>query len=122
MPVHDAGDIAWADLDPVLGSEQGERRPVLVMTARDYNDLSGRAVICPISSSAGDWPFNVPLPEGLKTRGTVLVDQVRAVHGSSRLFRKIESAPTQLMTDVRAMLAVILGIEVAAWSGYRGSP
>jgi len=122
MPVHDAGDIAWADLDPVLGTEQGERRPVLVLTARDYNDLSGRAVICPISSSVGDWPFNVALPEGLKTRGVVLVDQVRAVHGSSRLFRKIESAPTSLMADVRAMLAVILGIEAAALSGYRGDP
>lgn len=120
MPVHDAGDIVWADLDPVLGTEQGERRPVLVITAHDYNDLSGRAVICPISSSAGEWPFNVPLPEGLKTRGMVLVDQIRAVHGPSRLFRKIERAPSPLMKDVRTMLAVILGIEAATLSGYRG--
>lgn len=114
MPVHDAGDIAWAELDPVLGAEQGERRPVLVVTSRSYNELSGRTVICPISSSAGDWPFNVPLPVGLRTRGMVMVDQVRAVHAASRLFRKIETAPEKLMLDVRTTLATIFGIELGA--------
>jgi mRNA interferase MazF len=114
MPVHDAGDIAWADLDPVRGTEQGKRRPALVLTSREYNEKSGRAVICPITSSRGDWPFNVPMPGGLKTRGVVLVDQVRAVDRASRVFRKIESAPPQLMLDVRIMLATILGIDVTA--------
>jgi mRNA interferase MazF len=114
MPVHDAGDIAWAELDPVQGTEQGQRRPALVMTSRRYNERSGRAVICPITSSGGDWPFNVPLPDGLKTRGVVLVDQVRAVDRASRVFRRIESAPPQLMLDVRIMLATILGIDVTA--------
>lgn len=113
MYVHDAGDIAWADLDPVRGTEQGERRPSLIITSRRYNDMSGRAVICPITSH-GDWPFNVPLPEGLKTRGVVLVDQVRAVHRVSRVFRRIESVPAQLMMDVRVMLCGILGIDFAA--------
>ncbi|CAN5139702.1 endoribonuclease MazF [soil metagenome] len=113
MSVHDAGDIAWADLDPVRGAEQGERRPALVMTSRRYNELSGRAVICPITSSGSDWPFNVPLPGGLKTRGVVLVDQVHAVHRASRVFRRIETAPAQLMLDVRLMLAMILGIDVS---------
>jgi mRNA interferase MazF len=117
MPVHDAGDIAWADLDPVRGTEQGERRPVLVMTSRGYNERSGRAIICPITSSAGDWPFNVRLPDGLKTQGVVLVDQVRAVHRTSRVFRTIESAPAQLMIDVRMMLATILGIDLATTPG-----
>jgi mRNA interferase MazF len=118
MPVHDAGDIAWADLDPVRGTEQGKRRPVLVLTSRRYNERSGRAVICPITSSGGDWPFNVPLPSGLTTRGVVLVDQVRAVDRASRLFRKIESAPAPLMAAVRSMLAVILGIETTALTGF----
>jgi mRNA interferase MazF len=117
MSVHDAGDIAWADLDPVRGTEQGKRRPALVMTSRRYNERSGRAVICPITSSGGDWPFNVPLPGGLKTRGVVLVDQVRAVDRASRVFRRIESAPAQLMLDVRIMLATILGIDVTALPG-----
>ncbi len=115
VSVHDAGDIAWAGLDPVLGTEQGDRRPALIMTSRKYNELSGRAVICPITST-GDWPFNIPLPEGLKTRGVVLVDQVRAVHGKSRLFRRIESVPLHVMLDVRTMLCDLLGVDLAAMS------
>lgn len=117
MSAHDAGDIAWADLNPVLGTEQGDRRPVLVITSRRYNELSGRAVICPITSSGGNWPFNVPLPEDLKTRGVVLVDQVRAVHGVSRLFRRIESAPARVLLDVRSILSRLLGIDPAAVAG-----
>lgn len=114
MHVHDAGDIAWAELDPVLGTEQGKRRPALVITERDYNERSGRAVICPITSTGESWPFNVPLPVGMKTRGVVLVDQVRAVDARYRVFRTIERAPAGLMLDVRAMLATLLNINAAA--------
>ena len=117
MSVHDAGDIAWTDLDPVRGTEQGERRPALIITSRRYNELSGRAVICPITSSGGDWPFNVPLPKELKTQGVVLVDQVRAVHRVSRVFRRIETAPAKLMMDVRIMLCMLLGIDFATMRG-----
>jgi mRNA interferase MazF len=113
MPDQDAGDIAWADLDPVRG-EQGKWRPALVMTSRNYNLRSGRAIICPITSSGENWPFNVPLPLGLKTKGVVLVDQVRAVDRASRVFRKIESVPTQLMLDVQIMLATVLEFNFAA--------
>lgn len=121
MPVHDVGDIAWADLDPVRGTEQGERRPALILTPRLYNERSGRAVICPITS-IGSWPFNIPLPTGLKTRGVVLVDQIRAVHGKSRVFRRIESVPLQVMLDVRIMLCDLLGIDLAAMSNFSMAP
>lgn len=113
MAIHDAGDIAWADLGPVRGTEQGDRRPALILTSRDYNEKSGRAIICPISSK-GAWPFNVPMPDGLTTRGLVLVDQVRAVHYASRVFRRIETAPAQLVLDVHTMLVTILGMDVEA--------
>src|SRR3954467_659200 len=99
MSVHDAGDIAWTDLDPVRGTEQGERRPALIITSRRYNELSGRVLICPIPSSGGFWPFTCPLPKELKPRGRVFVDQVRAIHGVSGVFRRIESAPAKLMMD-----------------------
>jgi mRNA interferase MazF len=117
MSVHDAGDIAWTDLDPVRGTEQGERRPALIITSRRYNELSGRVVICPITSTSGNWPFNIPLPKELKTRGVVLVDQVRAIHRVSRVFRRIETAPAKLMMDVRIMLCGLLGIDLAAVPG-----
>jgi mRNA interferase MazF len=46
----------------------------------------------------------------MRTKGSVLADQPRTVHRSERGFRFIERAPDQLLADVRAILAALLGI------------
>lgn len=107
-----AGDIAWVLLDPVLGTEQAGRRPALVLSDASYHAKSRRAVICPITSVARIWPFEVALPPGLKTRGVVLVDQVRTVDRSPRLFAFIEAAPAELIAEVRSRLAALVGIRM----------
>src|SRR5262245_39953482 len=109
------GDIAWIELDPVKGSEQAGRRPALVLTSRGYHRRSRRAVVCPISSSERRWPFNVELPAGLKTRGAVLVDQVRAIERSERMFI-IVRAPAALVAEVRGRLAALLGFDVGSFA------
>jgi mRNA interferase MazF len=45
----------------------------------------------------------------LKTRGSVLVDQIRAVERSERMFGIIESAPSEVVVQVRLRLAALLG-------------
>lgn len=109
----DVGDIVWAEFDPVRGSEQAKRRPALVLTNHDYHQRSPRAVVCPISSNLNPWPFNVRLPDGMKTRGVVQVDQIRSIHRSERIFRVMERAPALLVADVLATAAALLGIDVA---------
>jgi mRNA interferase MazF len=104
------GDIAWVDLDPVLGTEQGGRRPALIVSGRAYHEASRRAVICPITSKIRDWPFSVPLPHGLKTVGLVLVDQVRSIDREWRLFGVIESLPSETLAEVQGRLASLTGI------------
>jgi mRNA interferase MazF len=107
----DAGDIAWVDLDPVKGTEQWGRRPALILTPLGYHQRSRRAVVCPISSTTGSWAFNVVLPQGLKTHGAVLVDQIRVIERTERMFGIIERAPTDLVLEVHAKLAALLGME-----------
>lgn len=107
----DAGDIAWIELDPVLGSEQAGRRPALVLSHRIYHEESSRAVVCPITSRDHPWPFNVILPPGLKTTGAVLVDQVRTIDRSKRMFDIIERAPRAVLEEVLGRLAALLGID-----------
>lgn len=104
------GDIAWVDLDPVLGTEQAGRRPALILSGIAYHQASQRAVICPITSRSREWPFSIPLPEGLKTVGLVLVDQIRAIHRKSRLFDVIERVPMETLAEVQARLASLVGI------------
>ena len=107
----DAGDITWVNLDPTLGTEQAGRRPALVLTALGYHEQSWRAVICPITSKTRAWPFNVPLPQGLKTTGVVLVDQVRSIDRSRRMFDVVERVPSAFIDEVKARLAALLGID-----------
>jgi mRNA interferase MazF len=106
----DAGDIVWVDFDPIRETEQGGTRPAFVLTDRGFNTLSARAVVCPITRTEGPWPTKVWLPDGMKTKGAILVDQVRAVDRSQRGFRYVESAPDEVLAEVRAILAVLLGV------------
>jgi mRNA interferase MazF len=110
----DVGDIAWIEFDPVKGTEQAGRRPGLVLTSLWYHERSRRAIVCPITSSAGPWSFNVPLPSGLKTYGAVLVDQVRTIDRAERMFAIIERAPAEFLADVRGRLAALLGFDIVS--------
>lgn len=113
MQIPDAGDIAWIDFDPVLGAEQAGRRPALVLTSRLYHEQSNRSLVCPITSRVRDWPTEVRLPPGLKTKGTVLVDQIRVVDRGQRMFDTIERVPDAVLARVRRSLAALTGIEIS---------
>jgi mRNA interferase MazF len=106
----DAGDIAWVEFDPVKGTEQAGRRPAVVLSARIYHEESKRALVCPVTSHARPWPFNVTLPEGLKTSGVVLVDQIRTIDRSERMFEIIERVPDEVLWEIRARLGALLQI------------
>ncbi|MCX5497084.1 type II toxin-antitoxin system PemK/MazF family toxin [Kaistia dalseonensis] len=109
MP-HDAGDLVWAEFSPNRGTERSGRRPALILTPLAYNIAAGRSIVCPVSTTRGDWNWNLPLPDHLLTRGVVLIDQIRFVHNESRLFGFLERVPDSFMADVRARLAPLLGL------------
>ena len=44
------GDICWADLNPVIGSEQGGFRPVLILSHDIFNERSGTVIAMAITS------------------------------------------------------------------------
>ncbi|QJC53159.1 mRNA-degrading endonuclease [Paenibacillus albicereus] len=69
------GDLVWLDFDPQAGREQAGRRPALVLSESAFNELTGFAVVCPITNQAKDYAFEVPIPEGLAFTGVVLTDQ-----------------------------------------------
>jgi mRNA interferase MazF len=105
------GDVAWVEFDPAMGTEQAGRRPALILSDRAYHEMSPRAVVCPISTKARPWAFNVPLPRGMITTGMVLVDQIRTVDRTQRMFKIIEQAPHAVIADVRGRLAALLRLE-----------
>jgi mRNA interferase MazF len=116
----DAGDIAWVELGETLGTEQYGRRPALILTSLIYHEVSSRAVICPITSTDKPWASNVRLPAGLKTKGFVLLDQLRAVDRRYRMFDVVERIPQVTLIEVHHKLASLLGIEIVDLAGGSG--
>lgn len=110
MTTLSAGDIVSADFEPVRGTEQGGRRPAIVLTDAGFNSRDRRSIVCPITRNVSPWPTKVVLPAGLRTTGAVLVDQIRNMHREERGFRFIEKAPDEVLDRVRAILGELLGI------------
>jgi mRNA interferase MazF len=77
-------DFIWIDLDPQAGHEQRGRRPALVISKSLYNQRTGFAVICPISSTTRQNPFYVEIPSGRKIIGVILSEQFRSLDYKAR--------------------------------------
>ncbi len=104
----DRGDLVWIDFEPQAGHEQAGHRPALVLSPRRYNDVSGLALLCPITSRAKGYPFEVPLPLGLPIAGVVLADQIKNLDWRARGAVPAGRAPSQTVKEVLDRLAVLL--------------
>jgi mRNA interferase MazF len=82
-----------------------------VLSDLEFHRRSRLAIICPITSNPRPWPTKVPLPEGLAATGSILVDQIRALDRIERGFRHIGKIPKEVLNDVRAKLATLVGID-----------
>lgn len=108
--VPDAGDLVWLTFDPQTGHEQRGRRPALILSPRAYNSKARLAIACPITSQVKGYPFEVPLPEVGTISGVVLADHVKNLDWQARRVVFEAKAPSDLVTDVRQRLRVLLGL------------
>ena len=102
------GDLVLVDFRPVLGREQDGLRPALVMTDASYNAASSYVVVCPVTSNTRPWPFKMPLPDGLKVRGFVMLDQIKSIDRRRRVLRLMDHVPSGVMQAYRERLATLL--------------
>ncbi len=107
--VPETGDFVWLTFDPQAGREQAGRRPALVLSPRAYNVRSGLALVCPITNQAKGYPFEVAVPAGHNTTGVILSDHLKSVDWKARRAERIGPCPTELVDEVRARLAPLLG-------------
>ena len=108
--VPETADLVWLDFTPQSGREQAGRRPGLVLSPSSYNRKSGLALVCPITSHAKGYPFEVALPSDGQIVGAVLTDHLRSVDWTSRNAKRAGKAPPEIMRDVRERLGLLLGL------------
>lgn len=108
------GDLFFADLSPVVGSEQGGVRPVLVVQNDIGNKYSPTIIVAAVTSQTGKskLPTHVELSAsqgGLSKNSVVLLEQLRTID-KRRLKERIGSLNDSQMPIVDAALGVSLGI------------
>ena len=96
------GDIVYLDFDPTRGHEQRGHRPAFVISPRGYNQKTSLALLMPITSQQKGYPFEVPLPSGLKIQGVILSDQIKCLDWKARGVRFVEVAPKSVVEEVQA--------------------
>ncbi|MDR1774748.1 MAG: type II toxin-antitoxin system PemK/MazF family toxin [Clostridioides sp.] len=108
------GDLFYADLSPVVGSEQGGVRPVLVIQNDVGNKYSPTVIIAAITSqiNKAKLPTHVEIKAykyGLNKDSVILLEQIRTID-KKRLREKIGLLDEPLMLNVEIGLQVSLGL------------
>ncbi|HNW16365.1 MAG TPA: endoribonuclease MazF [bacterium] len=98
--IPEQGDIVWLEFDPQAGHEQSGKRPAIVISHRIYNEKTGLALFCPVTTSIKGYPFEVKLPSIMKTTGVVLSDQIKSLDWIIRKAKFIEKVPRATLTEV----------------------
>lgn len=108
------GEIYYADLSPVVGSEQGGVRPVLVVQNDVGNKYSPTVIVAAITSQCGKTklPTHIEINSkdcGLSKNSVVLLEQMRTLD-KSRLQEKIGELSEHYMNFVDNAIGLSLGI------------
>ena len=108
------GDIYYADLSPVVGSEQGGVRPVLIIQNDVGNKYSPTVIAAAITSkiNKAKLPTHIELNAesfGLPKNSVILMEQIRTID-KKRLKEKIGRLDKIYMERVNAALSVSFGL------------
>lgn len=108
------GDIYYADLSPVVGSEQGGIRPVLIVQNDVGNKYSPTVIAAAITSQKekANLPTHIKLQanhSGLSKDSIVLLEQVRTID-KQRLKEKMGTLDPQSMNMINQALSVSFGL------------
>ncbi len=109
------GEIFFAELNPVQGSEQGGIRPVLVVQNDVGNSHSPTTIVLPITSrlNKAKLPTHVRLSKGesgLARDSVVLAEQIRTID-KRRLQQKVAVLDEKSMRRVNQAMEISMGIQ-----------
>ena len=108
------GEIYYADLSPVVGSEQGGVRPVMIIQNNVGNKYSPTVIVAAITSqiNKAKMPTHIEIDAqgyGLSKDSVVLLEQVRTLD-KKRLKEKIGMADDEMMEKVNDALSISFGL------------
>lgn len=107
------GEIYYADLSPVVGSEQGGIRPVLILQNNVGNKYSPTIIVAAITTKVGKLKLpthvDVASDRGLEKDSVVLLEQLRTID-KQRIKDKITQLKKDKMAEVDEALKISVGL------------
>ncbi|BEP28260.1 type II toxin-antitoxin system PemK/MazF family toxin [Helicovermis profundi] len=108
------GDVFFADLSPVVGSEQGGQRPVIIIQNNIGNRYSPTVIISAITAkiTKAKLPTHVEVKKdavGLVKDSVILLEQIRTID-KKRLLQKLGTLDKKTMSKVDDALLISLGL------------
>ena len=106
------GEIYYANLSPVIGSEQGGYRPVVVLQNNKGNKYSTTVIVAPISSrlTKNPLPTHVMIEtEFLEKKSVILLEQIRTID-KKRIYEKAGILTQEMMSQVDDAIKTSLDI------------
>ena len=98
------GDFISVTFDPPSGHEQKGRRPALVVSNTLFNEQTGLAIVCPLTTTHRGYPFHVAVLGNPDVKGFVMVEQVKSIDYRARQAKSVGKASEDLLDEVLSIL------------------
>jgi len=98
------GDFIAVTFDPQCGHEQKGLRPALVVSNTLFNEQTGLAIVCPLTTTDRGYPFHVAVTDNPRVNGFVMVEQVKSIDYHARQAKSIGKASDALLDEVLSIL------------------
>ena len=105
--IPERGDIVWLNFNPQASHEQKEKRPAVVISPKEYNEKTGLALFCPITSKVKNYPFEVVI-KNKEINGAVLSDQIKSLDWKTRKIEFIMKTTENKMNEIIDKISVLV--------------
>ena len=101
------GDLVWINFSPQKGREQANKRPAVVISPKIYNEKTGLALMCPITSQIKGYPFEFILKEK-KIKGAVLCDHIKNLDYKAREVSFIQKLKDIQIKEIQEKIIMLI--------------
>ena len=98
------GDFIAVTFDPQSGHEQKAPRPALVVSNTLFNEQTGLAIVCPLTTTDRGYPFHVAVTDNPHVAGFVMGEQVKSIDFRARKAKQIAKASDEVLDTVLSIL------------------
>lgn len=101
-------DLIYLDFNPQAGHEKVGSRPALVLSPKPFNEKTGFAIVCPITSHKKGYTFEFELPEGGHMKDVILTDQMKSLDWTVRSIQIKGKANEDTLANCLNLIQLIL--------------